>query len=76
MQSVMDLAKERMKQDAIGASSAVMSPIDIYQGENRGDKVFTLEIKRRRRNKLIKQILKDAGYDELASMVKVKEERI
>lgn len=67
---------ERMGLERPRASEHGAHLDDFMQQTMGPNEVYGLEVKKRYRNRMIKQMLKDAGYDELASMIKVTSERI
>lgn len=73
MQSILDIARERMRQNAIAGSETDTDPRGMPVS---GGSRLTAEMNSRHRRNLLKKILQDSGYGDLARMVKIKEERV
>lgn len=73
-QSLMDMITDKRKQefaDVGNGSYSSEGADDIPAHDEIG---FTMQLKKKRRTQMMRQMLHDAGYADLANMIRIKEE--
>ncbi len=69
--SIFDLMKDKSAKDFADAGNPVFDG-EMAEHDDQ-DHGFSIELKKKRRTQMLRQMLNDEGYGDLAKMVKIKE---
>lgn len=72
--SLLDLAKKKLKSQFSGAHESIYQPPHYEDMPDHDSPTFTVMLRKKRRTALMRQILQDGGYSDLAKMIRIKED--